>query len=107
MAQRVGTQQSVCEDVGSIPGLPQWVKDLVWLWLWCRLAAAALIPPPNLRTSICHRCSLKKKKKKSTAGTYITWGTHGLEPGTQVPSLFFLREWEIVSQAALASQPLS
>ena len=20
------------EDVGSIPGLPQWVKDLVWWW---------------------------------------------------------------------------
>ena len=45
------------EVVGSIPGLSQWVKDpamscgvggrcgsdLVWLWLWCRLAAIALI----------------------------------------------------------------
>jgi len=27
------------EDVGSIPGLDQWVKDLVLLWLWCRQAA--------------------------------------------------------------------
>ena len=24
------------EDVGLIPGLAQWVKDLVLLWLWCR-----------------------------------------------------------------------
>ena len=35
---------------------------LVFLWLWCRLAAAALILIPSLGTSICHTCSLKKKK---------------------------------------------
>ena len=47
------TQHSVCENVGSIPGLDRWVKDsalpraadLVLPWLWCRLAAAALIQP--------------------------------------------------------------
>ena len=33
------------EDLGSIPGLAQWVADLASLWLWWRLAAAALIRP--------------------------------------------------------------
>ena len=50
----------ILENVGSIPGLPQWVKDLALLWrwcslqtwfrspllgLWCRPAAAASIGP--------------------------------------------------------------
>ena len=33
------------EAAGSIPGLAQWVKDLVLLWLWCRPAAVALVRP--------------------------------------------------------------
>ena len=61
MAQQVKAQQSLHEDAGSIPGLSQWVKDLVllqaasvghrcssypvWPWLWYRYAAAAPIQP--------------------------------------------------------------
>ena len=30
---------------GWIPDLTQWVKDLAFLWLWCRLVATAPIRP--------------------------------------------------------------
>ena len=61
MAQRVKNLTSIYEDASLIPGLAHWVKDLVLpravvlgyrcgsdptlLWLWRRLAAAALIRP--------------------------------------------------------------
>ena len=38
--------------------------DLVLLWLWCRLAAAALIQPLAWELSYAAPMALKKKKKK-------------------------------------------
>ena len=39
-------------------------SDLMLLWLWCRLAAAALIQPLAWELSCAVGAALKKKKKK-------------------------------------------
>ena len=50
-------------DAGSIPGLAQWVKDLVLLQLQYK-SQLWLESDPWPRISICHRVAKKKKKKK-------------------------------------------
>ena len=82
VTQQVKNSTSIHGDVGSIPGLTQWVKgsgvamsygvgcrcgsDLAWLWLWCRLAAAALVCPLAWELSYAVGVALKKKKKKES-----------------------------------------
>ena len=69
VAQWVKSPTSVHEDEGLIPGPTRWVKDLMLpqtavygsdlalLWLWCRLAVAALIQPLAMGVAI------KRKRK--------------------------------------------
>ena len=57
---------NIHEDVGSIPGLPQWVGDLTLLWLWCRLAAVAPIRPLAWEPPYALGAALKSKTNKQT-----------------------------------------
>ena len=52
------------EDLGSIPGLASWVKDLALLWLWCRPGATALIGLLAWEPSYATGVDLKKNKKE-------------------------------------------
>ena len=61
------------EVEGLILGLAQWVKDLVFLWLWCKPVATALIRPLAWEPPYAAGAALKtktkdklKKKKKLT-----------------------------------------
>ena len=64
VAQQLKDPTSIHEGEGSIPGLPRWVKDLAWLWLWCRPASEALIQPLVQERPSAAGVALKKKKKK-------------------------------------------
>ena len=55
----------ISEDTGLIPDLAQWVKDLSFLWLWCRLAAVAPIRPLAWEPPYTADAALKRQTKQN------------------------------------------
>ena len=72
VAQPVKNLTSIHGDAGLVPGLTQWVKDLVLpqaaAWIWCCSGcgtdSCSSNSTPSLGTAIRHRCDPKKKKKE-------------------------------------------
>ena len=79
VAQWVTNLTGIHEHEGSIPGLAQRVRDLVWLWLWCRLTAAAPIRPLAWEipygTSAALKNKTKQNKKFLLGSDFCTQGT--------------------------------
>ena len=83
VAQLLVNPTNIREDLGSIPGLPQWAKgssvamscgvghrhisDPTLLWLWCRPVATAPIQPLAWEPPHAAGAALKKTKKKKRA----------------------------------------
>ena len=82
LLNRLSTQCCLCEDVGSIPGLAQWIKDGFKLWhrsqMWlgsgaavAEATAAAPTQPMTQERPYAVGAAIKRKKKKKTKTFHI------------------------------------
>ena len=68
---------------GSIPGLTQWVKDLAWLWLWCRPAAIDPIRSVAWEPPCAMGVALEKTKRQKKKILQVKWLARGDQEAMQ------------------------